>query len=235
MNQLNPLVSAIIPVHNVDRYLGEAIESVLAQTYSNIELIVIDDGSTDASAIVAQSYGDRVNYLYQSNAGVSAAQNAGVKRAKGDLVAFLDSDDTWSAGKISRQVAELHDRPDLDMVFTHVEQFRSPELPADVPCGVPPGQEIMAGLATGTMLTRVEAFDRVGLFSSGFVIGDFIDWFARAVDAGVTHEILPDVLMRRRIHDRNMGISNRDPRSDYLQVLKAAIDRRRQLAKGRPA
>jgi glycosyltransferase involved in cell wall biosynthesis len=223
VNQLNPLVSAIIPVHNVDRYLGEAIESVLAQTYSNIELIVIDDGSTDASAIVAQSYGDRVNYLYQSNAGVSAAQNAGVKRAKGDLVAFLDSDDTWSAGKI------------LDMVFTHVEQFRSPELPADVPCGVPPGQEIMAGLATGTMLTRVEAFDRVGLFSSGFVIGDFIDWFARAVDAGVTHEILPDVLMRRRIHDRNMGISNRDHRSDYLQVLKAAIDRRRQLAKGRPA
>src|SRR5688500_1347785 len=90
-----PLVSVIIPNYNYAHYLPQAINSVLAQTYSQVEIIVIDDGSTDDSVTVLRSYGDRIRWLQQPNQGVSAARNVGAHNTKGELVAFLDADDFW--------------------------------------------------------------------------------------------------------------------------------------------
>ncbi len=103
----DPLVSVVIPTWNRASEIRGAIDSVLAQTHSRIELIVVDDGSTDDTPSVLASYGDRIVAIRRENAGVSAARNTGVRAAKGELLAFLDSDDTWTPDKIEKQVQLL--------------------------------------------------------------------------------------------------------------------------------
>jgi len=102
-----PLVSAIIPTYNRAKLVGEAVESVLAQTYRNLEVIVVDDGSSDDTIASLKRYGSRIRVLTQSNAGPAAARNHGIRLSHGELVAFLDSDDLWLPTKIERQVALL--------------------------------------------------------------------------------------------------------------------------------
>ena len=126
MNTHLPLVSVIIPAYNRDRYLAEAIESVLAQTYPAIELIVVDDGSSDRTAEVAQRYA--LTYHFQPNGGISAARNAGIALATGEFLAFLDSDDIWMLDKLSKQMIPFGTDLDLEAVFGYAEQFYSPEL-----------------------------------------------------------------------------------------------------------
>ena len=113
-----PLVSAVIPTFNGERFVGQAIESALAQTYANLEIIVVDDGSTDATQEVVARYGGRVACLRQPNAGVSAARNRGIREARGDLIAFLDQDDAWYPEKIEKQVAIFESIKDCSVVFS---------------------------------------------------------------------------------------------------------------------
>src|SRR5215471_18905764 len=120
----NPRVSVIIPVYNCEQYLAEAIQSALSQTGSTLEVIVVDDGSTDASAEVARSFGSRVRYCYQANAGIGAARNCGIAMAVGNLYAFLDADDRYVKGKLAKQIAVLEDDPSLDMVLGQVVQLQ---------------------------------------------------------------------------------------------------------------
>src|SRR3982751_2380169 len=101
-----PLVSVIIPVHNGAKYLRAALESVLAQTYSPFEVIVVDDGSVDDSGVIAQSFND-VRYIHQANQGVAAARNHGIEAARGDFFAFLDQDDLWTPEKLTFEVDHL--------------------------------------------------------------------------------------------------------------------------------
>lgn len=225
----NPLVTTVIPVYNGERYLREAIDSVLAQDYPELELLVIDDGSTDGSADIARSYGDRIRYHYQPNAGLSAAQNAGIAQARGAFIAYLDCDDLWVPGKLSLQMHVFRREPATDMVFGHVEQFYSPEIATRAEREAP---GIMSGYSTGTMLARSGVFDRAGLFSPEFRVGEFLDWYARAGDAGLKSVMLDDILLKRRIHADNMGVRDRDKRGDYLRVFKASLDRRRREQKG---
>ena len=98
------LISCVIPVFNGERYLGEALESVLAQSYQPLEVIVVDDGSTDETAEVARRYGERVRYVWQPNAGETAARNLGLTAAHGEFIAFLDADDVWDSEKLERQI-----------------------------------------------------------------------------------------------------------------------------------
>lgn len=111
-------VSVVIPAYNRARRLPQAIDSVLAQGVAGLEVIVVDDGSTDDTRSVVEAYGDRVRYTYQSNAGVGAARNTGMRQATGEFVAFLDSDDRWHAFKLSAQLALLDQRPDVGLVFS---------------------------------------------------------------------------------------------------------------------
>lgn len=115
-----PLVSVVVPVFAGERFLGEALETIAAQSYSHLETIVVDDGSPDASAEIAASH-PGVRLLCEPHRGVAAARNTGVQAARGELIAFLDQDDLWDASKISRQVALLAQRPDLAIALTHVE------------------------------------------------------------------------------------------------------------------
>ena len=104
---MNQLVSVIIPNYNYAKYVGEAVESVLAQTYPQVEVIVVDDGSKDNSAEILAGFGDRVKVILQKNSGVSAARNRGVSESRGEYIAFLDADDVWLSNKLEKQMAVL--------------------------------------------------------------------------------------------------------------------------------
>lgn len=224
-----PLISVIIPVYNGERYLSAAIESVLAQAWTPLEIIVVDDGSTDQSVQVARHYQSQVQVICQANAGPGAARNRGVALASGELLAFLDADDLWLPGKLAHQVAYLQKQPTLDMVFGQVEQFISPDLPTGHRPALP-AQPVMNGLHVGAMLIRRQSFVAVGGFATTWTIGEFIDWYGRAQALGLRAAILEAVVMRRRLHDNNLTRRTNAQRGDYLQILKRHLDARRGQA-----
>ena len=227
---MTPLISVIIGVYNARPYLGEAIESVLTQDYRPIELIVVDDGSDDGSGEVAQRF-DEVRYIRQENAGNGAARNTGIAAASGAFLAFLDADDRFTPGKLTLQMNALAQDPDLDLVFGHVREFISPELDEETRSTIrPPASEPMPWTAPNLMLIRRASFDRVGPFSTSVRVGVTIDWFARASEAGLRYRILPETVLERRLHTQNNFLRERDSRGQYLQVIKAAMDRRRAAA-----
>ncbi len=224
------LISCVIPVFNGERYLGEALDSIRAQTYRPLEIIVADDGSTDGTAAVVARYGSDVVYLHQPNAGPAAARNLGLAAARGDFIAFLDADDHWPPGKLARQVACLHARPDLDLCVAHVQNFWMPEVAEEA--GHMSEHRIaraLPGYVPGTLLARRSVFDRVGEFNAAMAHGDPADWFLRATEIGVIGELLPDVLLYRRMHrdnrSRHHTVGSHD---EYLRLLKAHLDRRRK-------
>jgi glycosyltransferase involved in cell wall biosynthesis len=222
-------VSVVIPVFNCERYLGEAIESVLAQTLPPSEVIVVDDGSTDGSAEVANSFGAHVRYEKRIHAGIAATRNHGIGVARGGWLAFLDADDLWRREKLAAQFAEMEKNPSLEMIFCGVEQFFSPDLDEAERGKMAMTVEKSNAPHCGTMLVRREIFQRVGLFNAGLRVVEFIDWFTRARDAGVKMTTVAQLLMRRRWHFSNT--TRRDKVGSYSQlpeILKQALDRRRQ-------
>jgi glycosyltransferase involved in cell wall biosynthesis len=227
-NAMPNLVSIIIPVYNCGRYLAEAIESVLVQTYRPIQVVIVDDGSTDSSIQVARQYSESSTCYTQPHGGIAAARNKGVDLTQGEYLAFLDADDVWLEEKLARQVAALHRQPELDMVFGLVNQFISPELEDAVKRNLRVSLEPMQGYSAGTMLIKRASFLRVGLFETSWEIGEFVDWYAKATEKGLRSIMLEEVLTRRRLHDANQGVRLRESRKDYVRVLKAALDRRRQ-------
>ncbi|MCF8112160.1 MAG: glycosyltransferase family 2 protein, partial [Desulfobacteraceae bacterium] len=114
----NPLISVVIPVYNRGAWIAEAVDSVLSQDYEPLELIVVDDGSNDATGEILSSYGSRIRVISQANAGVSAARNRGAAEAAGDWIAFLDSDDYWLSGKLSAQTAFFKKNPGIRICQT---------------------------------------------------------------------------------------------------------------------
>ena len=195
----SPLISVVIPVFNCEKYLGFATESILAQNYQPLQIVVVDDGSTDQSAAVARSFAG-VEYHFQEHAGVATALNKGISETKGEFIAFLDADDLWMKGKLERQLEAFRNDPELGMVLGGVEQFR--EIGPD---GATVSLGIFKGYLKITMLIRRSAFFQVGLFDPQWTTGDFIDWYIRATEKSSETLMLPDVLARRRIHKPTWG------------------------------
>lgn len=222
------LISVIMPVYNHERYIGEAIESVLAQTYRPLELIVIDDGSTDRSGAVAQSFGSPLRYYHQSNTGQAAARNHGVSLARGAYLGFLDADDLWPPEKLAWQMAAFGADPELDAVFGHVTQFHTTDGSSDRLHNGNRSQGAIPGHLPGAMLIKTSSFQRVGDFSTIWKVGEVVDWHMRAREAGLKSLTLPNIVLQRRIHQDNTGIRERSSQGDYVRILKAAIDRHRE-------
>ena len=223
-----PLISVMIGAYNAAPYIGEAIASVFAQSYRPLELIVVDDGSLDGTADVVRGFGEAVRYAHQENAGNGAARNHAVRLASGGLFAFLDADDRFVPDKLERQWAALEADPTLDIVFGHVQEFASPELSEEQRAGVrQPTPNPQPWPAPNLMLIKRGSYERVGPFSESVRVGVTVDWYARAVEAGLRSAMLPEVVLERRLHLTNNGLRERDSRGQYLHVLKAALDRRR--------
>jgi glycosyltransferase involved in cell wall biosynthesis len=224
------LVSVMITVYNAASYLAEAIESVLAQTYRPVELVVLDDGSTDGSGEIARRYGSALRYERQENAGMGAARNGAIALATGTYLSFLDSDDRFRPDKIERQVEVLDADPGVDMVFGHMTEFVSPDTDESSAALLRAPVHDVAWRTPNLMLVRREAFGRVGPFSTTLRVGIGVDWYARAIERGLREAVPPIVMLERRLHPGNNGIRQRDSRAQYLQVLKESLDRRRAIA-----
>jgi glycosyltransferase involved in cell wall biosynthesis len=222
------LISVMIGAYNAAPYLGEAIESVFAQTHRPIELIVVDDGSDDGTADVALSYGDRLRFVRQERRGNGGARNTAVEQATGDYFAFVDADDRFTPEKLALQLAALHADAELDMVFGHVREFVSPELTPELRAQVRSPAPVSPWAAPNLMLIRRASFGRVGPFSTTLRVGVTVDWFARATEVGLRSLVLPDIVLERRLHTQNNGLREQDAKSQYIQVLKASLDRRRR-------
>lgn len=224
------LVSVVIPVYNGEKYLGEAIQSALAQTFERFEVIVIDDGSTDKTAEVARSFCSlpRVKYNYQPNGGTGAARNRGIEAASGDILSFLDADDLWLPGKLELQMSAFHKDPEIEAVFGHVRQFYSPELDEANRNKIRCPDEITPGYLPYTMVIKRAAFFRVGLFETNWQVGQDVSWMMRAKEQGLRALMLPDLVYMRRLHKTNKGITHREFINDRVRILKAALDRRRK-------
>lgn len=214
-----PVISVIVPTHDSAAYLPDALRSVFDQTFERFELIVVDDGSSDTTADVLHRCDDgRLRTVTQPRQGAAAARNRGASMARAPLLAFLDADDLWHPDKLTAQCAALDVEPELDMVFGHVEDFD------DVTGQV---RQATPGYSSGTLMVRRPSFERVGPFSVAWRVGEFIDWYARAVDSGLTSTMQPEVMLRRRVHPTN---TTRSFRQDYAKVLAAIHHRRRAAA-----
>lgn len=223
-------VTCIVPVFNGERFLTEALQSILDQTRPPEEIIVVDDGSTDGSRAVAESFGSSVRYVHQENAGPAVARNTGIDEARGEFIAFLDADDRWDPRKLELQLRRLEERPELAFCVAMVQNFWEEEV-ADEAHRLQDHVRArpIPGYVTGTLLVRREWVDRVGGFDPGLSHGDATDWFSRAEAAGAVGDLLQDVLLFRRLHAENRSrVKAAGSRDEFLRLLKSRLDRRRQ-------
>jgi glycosyltransferase involved in cell wall biosynthesis len=223
-----PLVSVIVPVYNGERFLGLTLQCIFDQDYRPFEVIVIDDGSTDRTAEVAQSF-NGVRYFYQANQGPAAARNIGLQAARGELIAFLDADDLWETNKLSLQIGYHLAHPEVDYSFVKLVNFLEPGI--EKPLWLRDDQLHVGQVdySPDTLVVRKSVFDRIGGFDPAYRVGDDTDWFARAVDSGIKMGILDDVLVRRRIHGANISYESPSVRLFTLaKILKASMDRKRR-------
>lgn len=217
--ELAARVSVVIPVRDGEAFLAQAIDSVLGQTVPAAEVIVVDDGSTDGSRSIARAYAGRVTAVERERSGgAAAAVNHGARVASGDMFAFLDADDLWTPDKLALQLRALAAQPGPALCFGHMEEFDD---------GATGSRRRLPGYSRGTMLLDRATWAQVGGFDESLRVGDFIDWFTRARDLGLRSLMLPQVLLRRRVHGSNMGLVRRDDWNDYARVAKRALDRRR--------
>ena len=223
----DPGVGVVIPARNGERYLGAAIESVLAQTHRALDVVVVDDGSIDATREVAGRYAPEVVCIAAPHAGLGAAKNAGVPVAGGDFVAFLDQDDLWTPAKLELQLAAFDGDPSLDLVFGGVREFISPDLGSNAAAKLRCAGESRPAKLPGSLLARRTALRRVGPFATHWVTNDFMAWLLAARERGVRERIVSDHVLWRRLHDANASLRADVCRREYTYVIKESLDRRR--------
>lgn len=205
-----PTISVIIPMYNTERFIGEAIRSVRDQGVDDVEIIVVDDGSTDDGAARVQTIGGNdIRCVYQANSGPSAARNRGIQEARADVIALLDADDLFPMGKLRAQLDTLNGEPELDIVNGYVQLISMPGAEANNPHAPHRIRNIPSpDFNLGAALYRRAIFDRVGLFDESMPVSEDVDWWLRAEDAGLKMRILRRVTLFYRRHQANMTLTS---------------------------
>jgi GT2 family glycosyltransferase len=220
-----PLVSVIVPVHDGARFLDEAMATILDQAYPALEIIVIDDGSSDAIDAAVADLPISVRYLKQAQAGASAARNRGIREARGEVIAFLDVDDLWPRGVLAALIDRLADRPDLALVRGYAQLVVGDGASGGLTYRGSPDESFADYIGAG--IYRREAFARIGLFDETMRFSEDIDWFNRARERGLAIERIEQVTLLVRRHGENMTRGRTLLELNTLSTLKRALDRRR--------
>lgn len=227
-NSQTPLnVSVVIPAHNAEKFVREAIESVLKQTHPTAEIIVVDDGSRDSTPQIVSAF-ESVRYHRQEQSGAAVARNVGAKIATSKWIAFLDADDIWLPNKLEQQAAAFSADPDLKMAFGQIKEFVSPHLSPAEASLLKPRLEALSGPSSITLLMRRIDFLDTGGFPTDLKLGEFISWYDNAIHSGLTSHTIPEVLALRRLHTTNQGRTNRSHLNQFALIAKRALDRKRQ-------
>jgi glycosyltransferase involved in cell wall biosynthesis len=231
-----PLASVVIPAYEAERFIGESIESVIAQAYEPLEIVVVDDGSRDRTAEIAAAH-PGVRVIRQPNAGPSAARNRGFAATAGEFVAFHDSDDAMTPDKLEVQIGHLLENPAVGCVLAEQELVMEPgaELPfwaegSKVPTVMPKRPDELADepvVHPMTMVIRRRVFELVGGFDEALQPAEDFDWMLRASEKGVEIARLKEVLLRRRVHPGSLTQDAAAARAGLFRAFKARIERQR--------
>ena len=243
----NPFVSVIIPAYNAEKFIVDALDSIFAQTYRPIQIIVIDDGSNDRTAKIVRSYQTsrsseaieqiELQYIYQENGGPSKARNSGIKVAKGKYLAFLDSDDMWPQSKLSLQGKMMKRHPEVSLLFGDSQRFS--ETIANTPSMFQAnsygkdffGNEfyvldaykkiITCGnfITTGSVIVRRDALESVGLFDESLKYSEDVDfWLRIALKYPVAYT--DNLCLVRRIHKANLSVDSEKMYLGFVDVIR---------------
>lgn len=205
-------VSVILPVLNGAAYIADALQSVLAQVVPELQVIVVDDGSTDGTAAVAQNF-QKVTYIYQPNQGPAAARNRGLEEATGDFVAFIDADDLWAVNRLPRQLAYLQAMPTQQLVQWQLQYLHCVDEQWQ-PYAAP-----FFAMSLTTALFRREVFQQVGLLDTSLPYCEDVDWFFRAQHLGIAMPQQAVVAVYYRRHTNNLTNHTEQVRRYTLQVV----------------
>lgn len=214
-----PRVSVLIPTYNCGRFLSQAIESVLSQSYTDYEIIVVDDGSTDNTAQVAALY-PQIKYIHRDHSGVSATRNAAIEAASGEIIVFLDADDMWTKNKLELQVDYLDKNPDCMLVFTKAENFYEGSIEHGSR-----QQELYNSSLERCIITcaiRHIVFEKYGMFRTDYPHGEDTQFMFRLSISGLSLDhCLDEVLYKRRIHDNNISLTHESSGPDRVMSIMA--------------
>lgn len=220
------LVSVILPLYNGEKWIMDAIQSVLGQEYTSIELCVVDDGSSDNSiSIVKQvvTQDQRVKFIHNTKRGIASARNTGINRASGDIITFIDQDDLWTKNKLTKQIPELLKNPNA-IILGNLEQFcDEPILPSWAK--KEHINQAKPGWEPGTLMLKKKIIKQFNGFDESLQHGgDDSDFFMRVRDAGVSCIMLDEVILKKRIHQNNTS-SLANHQSDLLKNIRASLQR----------
>lgn len=217
-----PLISVIIPAYNVEQFISQAIQSVLAQTCRPHEIIVVDDGSTDNTKEVLRQFDGKIRFLYQQNKGPSAARNAAINLSQGELICFLDADDLWTPDKLDEQLAFMEAHPEIAMVFSDHEEFNEEGIVLasylgekrkafqDFPIKIGPIDNAFEKLvienfiSTPTVMLRKSCLEKTGLFDEAIRSVEDRDLWMR-ISAAFPIACIPSIYCKRRFHEGNIS------------------------------
>jgi glycosyltransferase involved in cell wall biosynthesis len=222
---IGPLVSVIIPVYNGEKFLADAVTSVQRQAYAPVEIIIVDDGSTDSTREIAAQLTGNIRYVYQDNSGPPAARNTAVKLAQGEFVTFLDSDDLWVERRLEIQVAMLLEHPTYDLVMGNLQLVKMATDSMVQPALI--GKPFPA-LSLGTTLIRRFVFERVGFLDEQLRYDDDVDWLLRVKQLGMRLVLHEDTVLLYRRHASNL---TNDMKTNYkylIQALHRSLTRQRR-------
>lgn len=219
-------VGVVIRVRNAEPYVAEAVASVLEQTSSSDQVIIVDGGSTDRSIEVLAPFEGRIRIIMQRRDGLGGAAQDGIDATDRPIIAFQDADDIWPEGRMKAMLQALGTHAEWGGVMGRVEHFISPDIAAEsaasfaLPAGPQPG----VGLPS--LVLRREALERAGGFREGLWAGEYMEWQDRATRAGVHIGHIDTICLRRRVHLSNFTRSEASRRG-YLQALHVVVARRR--------
>jgi glycosyltransferase involved in cell wall biosynthesis len=220
-----PLISVIVPAYNAARLLPEAIASIRAQRWEPLEILVVDDGSTDETPAVTSALAS-VRVFRKPNGGAASARNFGLQEARGDWISFLDADDLWPPDKLACLAPRLEADPSLDVVTGRIEYVQMEgALWLDYRFEGP--DNTVSHIHLGAGLYRRRAFERIGSFDESLRVGDDQDWFLRAREAGLRILIVGGITLRYRLHGDNMTRGATAHSLELMEVVRRSLQRRR--------
>lgn len=222
------MISCIIPAYNCEKFIGAALKSVLAQDIEDLEVIVVNDGSTDRTADICAEFGSQVICVTQKNSGSPAARNRGLNLSRGDFITFLDADDVYMTGGLTLQLQKFQQHPTADLVVGRFIYEAIASLPGEPMVFKPLTTPDEIVLQMGVSLIRRHVFEKVGMFDEGLRSCDDWDWFMRARELKIPMLFHREPVMQHRLHNCNMTRDRSSGNSYMALMFKRSIDRRRK-------
>lgn len=226
MKENNPTIGVVVIVKNGERFIRSALESVCNQDYKPREIIVVDGNSEDNTLQIVKEF-EEVKIISQEGSGIYEAFNLGIKACSTTFIALLSSDDIWVSNKLSTQISYMMKNPDLLFTNTYFKYFLEPGIPK--PQGVRNEwlKDCQSGRIPETLVARKKVFDMVGYFKNECSSAEDLDWYSRAKDLHIQSYMISEVLLKKRIHDKNVSMQIDLNNINLMKILRRSVHRKK--------